>query len=635
MDDDHTVLEHGNVLVRNDRIVAIWQGEAPEGTLVGDAVVVELPRAFIFPGLMNLHDHPTYDTVRLAPTPSSHAQPSFGRPLGTEPYGNRYQWNGMEGNSPPEFKRLIQTPQAVLFTPAALNLGDEALRYAEVKALVGGETTVENNGHAVLARNVESPNFGRQRVDSRVQPIDTMSGAELADLLSRMHGGQVDAWLPHLAEGVRDGDRPPGDLRSSRSEFTSLKAKGLLTDVTVVVHGAALEAEDFAQMRSAPSIRNDATGDGLGAKLVWSPLSNLLLYGHTANVYDALAADVVVSLGTDWTPSGSRNLLGELKVADIALRDPALLGGRRDLVPELSVAGKRGTLKQDAERALDRLLVDMVTRNPARSVRWYDQVGSIEPGKVADLLVITDPPREPRQGLPRSPYRSLIDATERDVQLLLVGGDPLVGDADLMTQLKPGNHEAIPSACGCYQKAVAMMKAGAPKGDQTLAAIEQMLNDGLLALGGDNPPPGGGPADLSNKYSYLKQHFTLPFPMTDAQFMWFVLIPNAGLVNGKLNLEALTLAPLLENDDDFFFDVLGARFDAATHVIADPTPPFLLYPSNANQLVAGVNPFASDVFEDRWYKVPRLGTADDGQQDDGSQGPICFVDLVAPVCQRR
>jgi len=128
---------------------------------------------------------------------------------------------------------------------------------------------------------------------------------------------------------------------------------------------------------------------------------------------------------------------------------------------------------------------------------------------------------------------------------------------------------------------------------------------------------------------------TLPFPMTDEQFMWFVLIPSAGLVNGKLNLEALTLAPLLENDDDFFFDVLGARFDAATHVIADPTPPFLLYPSNANQLVAGVNPFASDVFEDRWYKLPRLGTADDGQQDDGSQGPICFVGLVAPISQRR
>jgi hypothetical protein len=69
---------------------------------------------------------------------------------------------------------------------------------------------------------------------------------------------------------------------------------------------------------------------------------------------------------------------------------------------------------------LDRLLVDMVTRNPARTVRWLDQVGSVEPGVAA------------------SPYRSLIDATERDVRLVLVGGDPLVGDVDVLGRLKPG-----------------------------------------------------------------------------------------------------------------------------------------------------------------------------------------------------
>src|SRR5262249_62216619 len=120
-------------------------------------------------------------------------------------------------------------------------------------------------------------------------------------------------------------------------------------------------------------VRTDGTGDGLGAKLVWSPLSNLLLYSETTNVCEALAAGLLVSLGTDWSPSGSRNLLVELKIADIVLRDPTL---RRRLVPALA---------NDSD--LDRLLVDMVTRNPARTVRWLDQVGSVEPGKVADLLV--------------------------------------------------------------------------------------------------------------------------------------------------------------------------------------------------------------------------------------------------------
>jgi hypothetical protein len=155
-----------------------------------------------------------------------------------------------------------------------------------------------------------------------------------------MAGSEVDAWLLHLAEGVRDDDRRPGDPVSSRGEFATLKAKGLLTDMTVVVHGTALERTDFAEMRAAPSIRTDGAGDGRGAKLVWSPLSNLLLYGKTTNVYEALAEGVLTSLGTDWTPSGSRTLLQELKIADVALRDDRVLGASRELVPAFSPAGR-------------------------------------------------------------------------------------------------------------------------------------------------------------------------------------------------------------------------------------------------------------------------------------------------------
>src|SRR6185295_13544522 len=51
------------------------------------------------------------------------------------------------------------------------------------------------------------------------------------------------------------------------------------------------------------------------ASMIWSPLSNLLLYGGTARVDAARNAGVVIGLGSDWSPTGSKNLLGELKVA--------------------------------------------------------------------------------------------------------------------------------------------------------------------------------------------------------------------------------------------------------------------------------------------------------------------------------
>ena len=88
--------------------------------------------------------------------------------------------------------------------------------------------------------------------------------------------------------------------------------------------------------------------------------------------------------------------------------------------------GKHGWAAAKAEIALDRLLVDMVTRNPARTLRWENAVGSIKAGNVADIFVIAKPCHTRRPNLPSSPYRSLIDATERDVKLVMVGATHLL-----------------------------------------------------------------------------------------------------------------------------------------------------------------------------------------------------------------
>jgi hypothetical protein len=53
MDEEHTVLPHGPVLVRDGRIVAVWQAPTPpDGVTVGDASVVRAgPQDLLFPGL--------------------------------------------------------------------------------------------------------------------------------------------------------------------------------------------------------------------------------------------------------------------------------------------------------------------------------------------------------------------------------------------------------------------------------------------------------------------------------------------------------------------------------------------------------------------------------------------------------
>jgi 5-methylthioadenosine/S-adenosylhomocysteine deaminase len=610
MDATETILRNGNVLIRDGKIVATWQGtKAPSGVAVSGAIVVDLGSSgLIFPGLINLHDHPTYDMLEPWPAPSSHVQAALGRPLGTEPYANRYQWNMVGVTSPPEFRRLVDSPQILLLSSSGLNLYPEVGKYGEVQAMLGGETATQGSPvdprvDNILIRNVDDTNFGRSKIQSRVRSIDSMTGSELTSIVSSMQNGLIDAWLIHLAEGVGDSQRRPGDTFSSRAEFTSLISKGLLTDNTVIIHGNGLEPADFVTMRAAQSIRVDGSGDGLGAKLVWSPLSNLLLYGKTAFVYHALQAGVVVSLGTDWTPSGSRTLLDELKIADITMREPRLLGNDRDLIPSLSLSGKTPEQRDDAEIALDTLLVEMVTSNPAKTLRWNQEVGSIEPGKFADLVVITKPQHPSAPNLPNSPYRNLIDATEQDVRLVLVNGEPIAGDVALMKLLKPGDYEVVTSAGSCFQKAVDVTNAAAPQGSETFAQIKQALQDGLTAMGGDNPPAGGGPAPDTNTYSYLKAHVAggAVAGLSDAQFRqlltyYFGLTPDA-----RLNIEGVQLAPVLMEDDDFYFHLLGAEVFPGTGLIADTTPPFMLYPANFNQVQSLGNPFALANYRDRYF----------------------------------
>jgi 5-methylthioadenosine/S-adenosylhomocysteine deaminase len=603
------VIPHGYVLVRDGRIAAVWQGaNPPAGVDLNGVVRAALgPRAYIYPGLINLHDHPFYGVLPLWQPPSSHRQPELGRPLGTEPYANRYQWNAAGLTQPVEAARLIANPSTMLTQSNGLNRLIDVIKFARARMILGGTTTTQGGGFdpaydSLLARNVESLNFGRQRVVSRVGPIGSLNENDAAALRGAMSAGLVDAWLLHLAEGVRDADRRTGDTSSSRAEFAELKARNLLTDATVVVHGVGLEPEDFYEMAHAPAARADGIGDGKGAKLVWSPLSNLLLYGKTAAVYDALAAGVLVSLGTDWTPSGSPNLLTELKVADRALRDTLLLGERRAIVSHLTT-GHGNTDGGSAERALDQLLVEMVTINPAITVRWDDQVGSIEIGKAADLLVIDarSMPQE-REGSPQAPYRRLIDATEEDVALVMVGGIAQAGDVAAMSSLKPGDFEVIRSQAGCFDKAIDLSDPSIPNSSETLAEISDRLADGLRSLGGDRPPPGGGPSSpFANTWSYLKAHIPGASTLWD---LWF----NLGLAfffgttsDGRVNLEAMTSPPLFTIDDHWWFATLGSVRDAVTGLTLDSAPPFAPYASNANHDTPFGNPFSAPLFQDRWY----------------------------------
>ena len=156
-----------------------------------------------------------------------------------------------------------------------------------------------------------------------------------------------------------------------------------LNDKFTGIHSAGLLPQDFDVLAAH------------GSAMIWSPLSNLLLYGGTARVDAAQAAGVTIGLGSDWSPSGSKNLLGELKVAW--------------LYNELVLSGLFRT----------RDIIAMATRNASHILKWRAACGSIEAGKLADFLVI--------DGKAGDPYDALIHAKETDIRLVMINGVPRYG----------------------------------------------------------------------------------------------------------------------------------------------------------------------------------------------------------------
>jgi hypothetical protein len=377
------VIANGRIYLQGREIrgVGATTDPAPDGFAGAPRVATG---GTIYPGLIELHNHLAYNAMPLWDVPQK--------------YSNNGQWRSPNNL---DYRRLITKPSQVL---GRTNGVLQALvRFVECRAMLGGVTSTQGitlaNAQGItrffkgLVRNVESP--GDPGLESAGTNIANPAPGGASAYLAKLQG-QDGAYLQHLSEGTDP---------TARSWFLNLRIDNddwAVTDALCGIHSAALTAPDF-----------EVLADG-GASMVWSPTSNYLLYGGTADIRAAKAAGVRIALGSDWAPSGTKNLLGELKVAWLASRE---LGDDGD--PVFS----------------DEELVRMVTSNPAAILRWEDRLGSIEIGKRSDLVVLA--------GRSKPPYEQLIEARETSVTLVVIDGVPRVGWSSLMGRFDPGTAERI------------------------------------------------------------------------------------------------------------------------------------------------------------------------------------------------
>ncbi len=372
------------------------------------ATEIVCPEAVISPGLINTHEHITY------------AQNSPYTDTG-ERYEHRHEWRkGQNGHTQ---------------IPAAGGASQDEIRWGELRFMMSGATSLVGSGSATgFLRNLDKDaqeGLGIEPAHFETFPLGDSGGTQISsgcgypDIDTQMSIAMDDAYLPHVSEGINT---------AAQNEFLCIdgdgkKGEDLLEPQSAFIHGVGLEPSQYAAMGAA------------GTSLIWSPRSNVTLYGNTAVVTAAKRLGVNIALGTDWIPTGSMNMFRELTCAD-----------------ELNSIYYDNTFT-------DRDLWRMVTINAARALHADEVIGSIDEGLVADIAIydaktLTD-------------HRAIIDGQPAGVALVLRGGEAIYGDAAVIQALASGTCDTI-DVCGTSKRLCATDDIG-----KSFSALQSSVGGGI------------------------------------------------------------------------------------------------------------------------------------------------------------
>ena len=404
------------------------------------------PSCVIFPGLLDLHSHVDYNSMQLWVTNET-----------TTPWDNRFEWRA-SANYREELKDkyafLASRWEETLYggeTPVCE--GDLIAYFTELQGIAGGTVLIQGANNTdleydaadshekirlirstALAADLERADgrpvcsmtqiylpdaqMAPEEPESYLPPIDTSgwkttfaknsaTGQErLEELLEGIAGKTGSGWLIHLAEGRAGYLAAEGDAYSRlefdtfREDIRSGAARGLFTAEDVrnahigLIHACAvdlLNEDDKAFLAE------------YGIGLIWSPVSNLLLYADTPDFFRFMDdPDLRIALGSDWSPSGSKNVWEEARFA----------------------AGLIENLGQETDTTRENLL-KACTVIPAE-ILGEDRLGNLREGAFADLFILRG--KEDPDGRLDAALNTFITGGAADAEAVIIRGEAACGE---------------------------------------------------------------------------------------------------------------------------------------------------------------------------------------------------------------
>lgn len=407
------LLENGRVLIRGSRIAKIGDFHARADE------IIDADGCYVLPGLIQTHLHCCQTLFRGA-----------AENLALLPWLQRRIWPLEAAHDPDTMRISTRITAAELIrggVTAALTF--ETVRHTEVV----GDTLLESGLMAIVSHCLMDETSGYEPL--RVPIEDALADCEL--LLERWRGrdGLRLAVAPRFAlsctadalrEAVRYA-RSRGLLlhthcaeqiqeleylrrRTGMGNVEYLHSLGLTGPDVCLAHCVHVSPQELEILK-----RTDT-------RVLHCPSANMKLGSGIAPIPDYLEAGLTVSLGSDG----------------------AACNNRLDLFMEMRMAGLLQKLNRGPQALPARDLLQMTTLSAARTLGWQDEMGTLAPGKRANLILV-DPGRP--NALPsEDPATTIVYAcAASDVALTMVNGRILYDESGGFTTVDIDRlrHDAI------------------------------------------------------------------------------------------------------------------------------------------------------------------------------------------------
>jgi len=428
MDAQKRVIADGAVAVRGDSIVAVGRREEIEGQFEG-AKTIDAHGAIIMPGLINGHAHAAMSLFR-----------GIADDLSLDEWLQKYIFPAEARNVTEDFVTwgtrlgVLEMLRGGITTYADMYYFEDAVAHATKDAGmrgVLGETIIDfpapDNKTPAAAFHYTEEYVSHWKGDPLITPavaphsIYTCSEKTLEDsaALARRNGVPI---LIHIAEA-------PFELEQSREKrgatpVAYLERIGLLGPDVVGAHCVWVNQADIATLAH------------FGVGCINNPSSNMKTAAGVMPVIDMLAAGEPLGLATDGAASNNN----------------------QDLFEEMDLAAKLQKITRMDPRALPaEQVVEMATIGGARAIHLDKQIGSLETGKKADLIVVdtTAPHATPMYNV----YSELVYALKAsDVRTVVIAGRIVMEDRKMLTL----NEQEILAKAEEYKKKISASLAAAP-----------------------------------------------------------------------------------------------------------------------------------------------------------------------------